>query len=305
NKPVTYASNIWNRGYANCAGHCVVFASALRALQVPYCVVSLTSKLPKKPKHAIMQVGFPEHADIKKLSRRAYELWAQFYGRSVKDPKEKGREARLFTGLKFTRSREGSAAALHKGCGRWLVLDPGAKVGCYQHLIENGYMTQSNKSFWFAAQPQIKNWLPFAGVEPDAGTPDMPHSDSDSDAKVGFTPNRSACTYDHDGGVDLVGLCAALRARPSQLEQLSARLLEEGEDRHRLLAAERLEEHESLSSAAMAVAMRTGPGALSAEMKGSRAEAPRLGTCCSSQNFLQAPTHVTRGMGYSKEVRAG
>merc|ERR1712203_375105 len=31
-KPVTYASNIWNRGYANCAGHCIVFAAVLQML---------------------------------------------------------------------------------------------------------------------------------------------------------------------------------------------------------------------------------------------------------------------------------
>ncbi len=57
NKPVTYASNIWDRGYANCAGHCIVFASAMKALGVPYCVVTLSSKVKGKPKHAIMQAG--------------------------------------------------------------------------------------------------------------------------------------------------------------------------------------------------------------------------------------------------------
>ena len=52
NKPVTYASNIWDRGYANCAGHCIVCASAMKALGVPYCVVTLRSKVKGKPKHA-------------------------------------------------------------------------------------------------------------------------------------------------------------------------------------------------------------------------------------------------------------
>jgi len=67
NKPVTYASNIWDRGYANCAGHCIVCASAMKALGVPYCVVTLRSRVKGKPKHAIMQVGFSEDTDIRPL----------------------------------------------------------------------------------------------------------------------------------------------------------------------------------------------------------------------------------------------
>ena len=77
NKPVTYASNIWDRGYANCAGHCIVCASAMKALGVPYCVVTLRSKVKGKPKHAIMQVGFSEDTDIRPLGGAI--LWI-FYG---------------------------------------------------------------------------------------------------------------------------------------------------------------------------------------------------------------------------------
>lgn len=157
NKPVTFASNIWNRGYANCAGHCVVFASAMKALGIPYCVVTLRSKMKGKPKHAIMQVGFPEETDIRRVSRRATELWAQFYGDTVQ-VNAYHRQFRLYSGLKFVRSRMGSEAAKRKGLGHWLILDPVAKVGCYHHLVKNGYMTQSKKAFGFSSKPQIKSW---------------------------------------------------------------------------------------------------------------------------------------------------
>ncbi|CAK9083067.1 Thiamine thiazole synthase [Durusdinium trenchii] len=157
NKPVTFASNIWNRGYANCAGHCVVFASAMKALGIPYCVVTLRSKMKGKPKHAIMQVGFPEETDIRRVSRRATELWAQFYGDTVQ-VNAYHRQVRLYSGLKFVRSRMGSEAAKRKGLGHWLILDPVAKVGCYHHLVKNGYMTQSKKAFGFSSKPQIKSW---------------------------------------------------------------------------------------------------------------------------------------------------
>jgi len=157
NKPVTYASNIWDRGYANCAGHCIVFASAMKALGVPYCVVTLSSKVKGKPKHAIMQVGFSEDTDIKKVSRRATELWAQFYGDTVQ-VNAYHRQVRLYNGLKFVRSRTGSEAAKRKGLGHWLILDPVAKVGCYHHLVKNGYMIQLKNNFGFTSKPQIKSW---------------------------------------------------------------------------------------------------------------------------------------------------
>lgn len=32
------------------------------------------------------------------------------------------------------------------------------QVGCYHHLVKNGYMTQSKKNFGFSAKPQIKSW---------------------------------------------------------------------------------------------------------------------------------------------------
>ena len=35
----------------------MVFASAMKALGIPYCVVTLRSKMKGKPKHAIMQAG--------------------------------------------------------------------------------------------------------------------------------------------------------------------------------------------------------------------------------------------------------
>lgn len=171
NKPVTYASNIWDRGYANCAGHCIVCASAMKALGVPYCVVTLRSKLKGKPKHAIMQVGFSEDTDIRKISRRASELWAEFYGDTVQ-VNAYHRQVRLYNGLKFVRSRSGSEAAKRKGLGHWLILDPVAKVGCYHHLVKNGYMTQTRKNFGFAAKPQIKSWQ---------RADDNALSDSDSD----------------------------------------------------------------------------------------------------------------------------
>ena len=79
NKPVTYASNIWDRGYANCAGHCIVCASAMKALGVPYCVVTLRSKVKGKPKHAIMQVGFSEDTDIRPLGGAI--LWIFLWGK--------------------------------------------------------------------------------------------------------------------------------------------------------------------------------------------------------------------------------
>lgn len=170
NKPVTYASNIWDRGYANCAGHCIVCASAMKALGVPYCVVTLRSRVKGKPKHAIMQVGFSEDTDIRKISRRATELWAQFYGDTVQ-VNAYHRQVRLYNGLKFVRSRSGSEAAKRKGLGHWLILDPVAKVGCYHHLVKNGYMTQTKKNFGFAAKPQIKSWQ----------RADNALSDSDSD----------------------------------------------------------------------------------------------------------------------------
>lgn len=170
NKPVTYASNIWDRGYANCAGHCIVCASAMKALGVPYCVVTLRSKVKGKPKHAIMQVGFSEDTDIRKISRRATELWTEFYGDTVQ-VNAYHRQVRLYNGLKFVRSRSGSEAAKRKGLGHWLILDPVAKVGCYHHLVKNGYMTQTKKNFGFAAKPQIKSWQ----------RADNALSDSDSD----------------------------------------------------------------------------------------------------------------------------
>ncbi|CAK9083155.1 Thiamine thiazole synthase [Durusdinium trenchii] len=183
NKPVTFASNIWNRGYANCAGHCVVFASAMKALGIPYCVVTLRSKMKGKPKHAIMQAGtfhketFPYIEPrafgaltrllslafaialkfCRRVSRRATELWAQFYGDTVQ-VNAYHRQVRLYSGLKFVRSRMGSEAAKRKGLGHWLILDPVAKVGCYHHLVKNGYMTQSKKAFGFSSKPQIKSW---------------------------------------------------------------------------------------------------------------------------------------------------
>eukprot|EP00913_Durusdinium_trenchii_P012020 g11292.t1 len=135
----------------------------MKALGIPYCVVTLRSKMKGKPKHAIMQVGFPEETDIRtpgsqehqssqssgkdaddncvRVSRRATELWAQFYGDTVQ-VNAYHRQVRLYSGLKFVRSRMGSEAAKRKGLGHWLILDPVAKVGCYHHLVKNGYMTQ-------------------------------------------------------------------------------------------------------------------------------------------------------------------
>lgn len=160
NKPVTYASNIWNRGYANCAGLCIVFVAVLRELGVPYCVVSAQSRMPKVPRHALVQVGFPEDADTKEVNGRAHDLWVQYYGKKVTIRKDKETQEpkwiKLFRGLKFTRSREGSAAAKHKGAGRWLWADPGVNVGYYLHLIENGYMIQDEKGFSFVVTPEIK-----------------------------------------------------------------------------------------------------------------------------------------------------
>ena len=46
------------------------------------------------------------------------------------------------------------------------------QVGCYHHLVKNGYMTQTRKNFGFAAKPQIKSWQ---------RADDNALSDSDSD----------------------------------------------------------------------------------------------------------------------------
>ena len=52
------------------------------------------------------------------------------------------------------------------------------QVGCYHHLVKNGYMTQTKKNFGFAAKPQIKSWQ-------RAGDNALSDSDSDdSDVKV-------------------------------------------------------------------------------------------------------------------------
>eukprot|EP00405_Crypthecodinium_cohnii_P031938 CAMPEP_0206516814 /NCGR_PEP_ID=MMETSP0324_2-20121206/63580_1 /ASSEMBLY_ACC=CAM_ASM_000836 /TAXON_ID=2866 /ORGANISM="Crypthecodinium cohnii, Strain Seligo" /LENGTH=523 /DNA_ID=CAMNT_0054009797 /DNA_START=214 /DNA_END=1785 /DNA_ORIENTATION=- len=162
NKPVTYASNIWNRGYANCAGLCIVFVAALTRLGVPYCIVSARSCKEGLPKHAIVQVGFPELTDIKAVNGRAKLLWGEYYGRFAevrRDPEtQEPRWVRLFRGLKFTRSSKGSAAAQHKGPGRWLWLDPQVKIGYYLHLIEDGYIVQDRNRFSFAVTPEIKAW---------------------------------------------------------------------------------------------------------------------------------------------------
>lgn len=172
NKPITYASNIWNRGYANCAGHCVVFAAVLQMLGVPYCIVSVTSPKTGVPKHAILEVGFPESTDIKAVNCRAHELWEQYYGRKMVVRKDKEtREAKwvkLFRGLKFTHSRAGSEAAKVKGVGRWLWMDPLVHIGYYLHLVEHGYINQDGKGFSFALPPEIKTWREVSSQEQDS-----------------------------------------------------------------------------------------------------------------------------------------
>jgi hypothetical protein len=171
NKPITYASNIWNRGYANCAGHCVVFAAVLQKLGVPYCIVAIRSPTEGVPKHAILEIGFPESTDTRAVNRRADELWVEYYGRKAvvkRDPEtnEPG-WVKLFTGLKFTHSRPESKAARLKGAGRWLWLDPQMHVGYYRHLIEHGYIVQENKRFSFALPPEVKTWRDMALDRPE------------------------------------------------------------------------------------------------------------------------------------------
>lgn len=169
NKPVTYASNIWNRGYANCAGLCIVFVSVLQRLGVPYCIVTARSTKSELPKHAVVQVGFPESTDIKAVNRRALELWSEYYGKRSeirRDPDTtEPRWVKLFRGLKFTRSSSGSTAAKYKGAGRWLWVDPQVKIGYYLHLIEDGYLVQDGDRFSFALTPEIKAWSGSAGIE--------------------------------------------------------------------------------------------------------------------------------------------
>eukprot|EP00928_Gymnodinium_smaydae_P061545 TRINITY_DN45595_c0_g1_i1.p1 TRINITY_DN45595_c0_g1~~TRINITY_DN45595_c0_g1_i1.p1 ORF type:complete len:358 (-),score=66.67 TRINITY_DN45595_c0_g1_i1:28-987(-) len=181
NKPVTYASNIWNRGYANCAGHSIVFVSALRQLGVPYCVVAVKSSRKDQPKHAIVEVGFPEATDTREVNRRAQELWADYYGSftAIKKDPESGESfrMRLFTGLKFTYSPPGSRAAARKGVGRWLWLDPQAKVGHYTHLVDRGYLVQNSKGFSFALTPEIKAWHAFSEEQ---GASDAPEDKAES-----------------------------------------------------------------------------------------------------------------------------
>eukprot|EP00930_Biecheleria_cincta_P019341 TRINITY_DN14788_c0_g1_i1.p1 TRINITY_DN14788_c0_g1~~TRINITY_DN14788_c0_g1_i1.p1 ORF type:complete len:485 (+),score=36.86 TRINITY_DN14788_c0_g1_i1:40-1455(+) len=185
NKPVTYASNIWNRGYANCAGHCIVLASVLQAMNVPYCIVTVRSQVEGKPKHAIMEVGFPETTITKDVSQRATELWAEYYGKATtikRDPEtNESKRVKLFTGLKFVHSPPGSEAAKRKGVGHWLIMDPVTKVGSYRHLIENGYMTQNGKSFRFALQPEIKTWQE---VMADGQDDSSEHGDGDDCSQV-------------------------------------------------------------------------------------------------------------------------
>lgn len=159
NEPVTYASNIWNRGYANCAGHCVVVAAALRKLDVPFCIVTLRSPQPGRVKHAIMEVGFPHDADIKAINSYAHQLWTKHYGKKKYQRKDKETNEKttvhLFQGLKFTHS----AANSPKGLGHWLWWDPQCKVGKYDTLIRKGYIIQhQDKHFSFAMPPQVKTW---------------------------------------------------------------------------------------------------------------------------------------------------
>merc|ERR1712232_1227331 len=90
NKPVTYASNIWNRGYANCAGNCIVFASILQKLGVPYCIVAVRSLKECMPKHAIIEVGFPENTDIREVHQRAKELFGRTLRILRRDKKRAG-----------------------------------------------------------------------------------------------------------------------------------------------------------------------------------------------------------------------
>lgn len=177
NQPVTYASNIWNRGYANCAGHCVIFAAALQKLGVPYCIVGVRSPKPGVSKHAIMEVGFPEDTDTWELNRRAAELWAEYYGSTTgvrRRPELKRPEpVKLFAGLKITHSAPGSEAARRKGVGHWLWVDPQSKIGSYAHLIFKGYLVQSGRGLAFALKPRIKTWReiasPSPGTEEDGG----------------------------------------------------------------------------------------------------------------------------------------
>lgn len=169
NKPVTYASNIWNRGYANCAGLCIVFVAVLQRLGVPYCIAATRSPKEGVPKHAVVQVGFPDSADTKALNRRAHELWADHYGRKAvvkKDPEtQEPGWVKLFRGLKFTHSKPGSRAAQKKGAGHWLWVDPQVNIGYYLHLIQHGYMVQDGNRFSFAMTPEIKAWSSSAGLE--------------------------------------------------------------------------------------------------------------------------------------------
>jgi len=162
NKPVTYASNIWNRGYANCAGNCIVFAAVLQQLGVPYCIVAVRSPQENMPKHAIVEVGFPESTDIREVNQRARELWAEHYGSNTmtrRDPETMSlRRVKIFTGLKFSHSGPGSEAAMRKGVGRWLWVDPQARIGHYTHLLDRGYLIQTPKGFAFAEPPEIKTW---------------------------------------------------------------------------------------------------------------------------------------------------
>jgi len=169
NKVVTYPANIWNRGYANCAGLCIVFASVLQRLGVPYCIVATRSPKEGVPKHAIIQVGFPEDADIKAINTRAHELWTEYYGRKStirKDPEtHEPRWVKIFRGLKFTRSSSGSEAARMKGAGRWLWVDPQVSIGYYLHLVEDGYMIQMGNRFAFALTPEVKAWSSAGGLK--------------------------------------------------------------------------------------------------------------------------------------------
>lgn len=177
-KPVTYASNIWNRGYANCAGLCIVFAAALQHLRIPYCIASTKSPTEGVPKHAILQVGFPENADTKVLNRHAHRLWDEYYGRksTVRRDKETNEPkwVKLFCGLKFTKSSPGSKAAQKKGAGHWLWVDPQVNIGYYLHLIEHGYMVQDDNRFSFAMAPEIKAWSSATGLEEAADLADGP-----------------------------------------------------------------------------------------------------------------------------------
>jgi len=165
-------------------------------LGIPYCIVSTRSCKDGLPQHAIVQVGFPEATDIKAVNKQATDLWGEYYGKKSevrRDPEtNEPRWVKLFRGLKFTRSKAGSAAAKHKGAARWLWVDPQVKVGYYLHLINDGYMVQDGSRFSFAMTPEIKAWSSAQGIEMAGSGAGSPLEDLEDDGCPGVASEFAA-----------------------------------------------------------------------------------------------------------------